>query len=271
MVDGSGQLEGIDYSHSYAPVVSCRCLRVILAEAVKERWEVHSMDVKTAYINATLKENMFVKIPNGLTELEDPKTHCLKLQEAIYGLKQAGYEWNALLRNGLSNLGWTRMKADHSVYYFAEGATRHYLPEYIDDLVITGPSRKSICNHKKMISTLFDLKDNGICEEVLRLSITQNIKEGWTSIDTSAHIRAFLDYNFPNDNSKRSCPMSPGTKLPEAGEYIPIEHIQRYQSLLGTIGYYAMVSHPELSFSHSMLARYQNGPTSEHFSAINDV
>lgn len=98
----------------YAPVARIETVRVLLALAAQGGWEVHHMDVKSAFLNGELTETVYVQQPPGFVVGNGEKV--LKLRKALYGLKQAPRAWNAKLDRELLALGFVRSKLDHAVY-----------------------------------------------------------------------------------------------------------------------------------------------------------
>ena len=90
---GYAQQFGVDYSEVFTPVPRLETVRLILAYAAIKNWEVHHMDVKTAFLNGELEEEVYVVQPEGFVDKENPNM-VLKLRKALYGLKQAPRPWN---------------------------------------------------------------------------------------------------------------------------------------------------------------------------------
>jgi hypothetical protein len=93
---GYAQKEGVDFDEVFAPVARLETVRVLLALAAQGNWEVHYMDVKSAFLNGCLQEVVYVTQPLGFQTLEKD-TKVLKLNKALYGLKQAPRAWNSKL------------------------------------------------------------------------------------------------------------------------------------------------------------------------------
>src|SRR5712671_7923560 len=87
VAQGFTQIEGIDYDKTFMPVAKLASLRVILALAAEQDLEIHQMDVKSAYLNGTLEEEIFMEPPPGL---EVPNNMVLCLKKAVYRTKQGG-------------------------------------------------------------------------------------------------------------------------------------------------------------------------------------
>ncbi|GKD76563.1 retrotransposon protein, putative, unclassified [Tanacetum coccineum] len=85
---GYGQEEGIDFEESFAPVARLEAVKIFVAYATHKNFPIYQMDVKTTFLNSTLKEEVFVRQPDGFVDLDFPN-YVYRLKKALYGLKQA--------------------------------------------------------------------------------------------------------------------------------------------------------------------------------------
>ena len=114
---GFTQRHGIDYDLTFAPVVKLQSIRALLAIAAALGWEIHQMDVVTAYLNGELEHEIYMAQPEGFVNNENKGLVCL-LKKSLYGLKQAGRSWNHKIHEVLVKLGFRRLEADYCVYHF---------------------------------------------------------------------------------------------------------------------------------------------------------
>ena len=120
---GYSQVEGTDYFETFAPVCKFASLRCLLAIAAIQDMEVHQMDVKTAFLNGDLKEEVYMMQPPGY-ENGNPRLVC-RLSKAIYGLKQVPRAWYAKLSNLLRSMNFTPIEADHGIFVTSFGEARN--------------------------------------------------------------------------------------------------------------------------------------------------
>ena len=99
---GFSQKEGIDYEETFTPVARYTSIRTIIALAAKMKWKLHQMDVKTAFLNGVIEEEVYIEQPQGF-EVEDKKSHVCRLQKALYGLKQAPRAWYSHIESFLTS------------------------------------------------------------------------------------------------------------------------------------------------------------------------
>ena len=134
---GFSPKEGIDYEETFAPVARYTSIRAIMALAANLGWKLYQMDVKTAFLNGVVEEEVYVEQPLGF-ETHDRETHVCKLKKALYRLKQAPRTWYGRIDSFLMSLGFTKSKADPNLYSKVEDGMQVTLLLYVDDLFLTG-------------------------------------------------------------------------------------------------------------------------------------
>ena len=131
VVQGFTQWPSMDYFNVTSPVVKLDSLWLILTIAIQKGWEIEMMDVKGAYLNSTLDEEIYMCQPDGF---DDKSGHILKLHRAIYGLKQSGCSWYKKLMMVLFNDGFTWSHADDCVFYKKMGDQLSIITIYVDNV-----------------------------------------------------------------------------------------------------------------------------------------
>ncbi|MBW0468377.1 hypothetical protein O181_008092 [Austropuccinia psidii MF-1] len=152
---GLYQTQGIDYGKTYAPTRRLKLLRTLIDFSVVHSSKFHQIDIKSAFINAPLSEEVYLKIPQGLDV--DKQNYCLKLNKAIHRLKQAPLAWYKCLKDWLISVKLNPLILDPCVIHRKTGPLmRLYL--HLDDIGIFG---KNVTLFKKQIATRFEMKDLG--------------------------------------------------------------------------------------------------------------
>ena len=128
------QVQGLDYKETFEPVSKMDSIRLVLAIAANKHWEVHHMDVKSAFLHGELQEEIYMQQPKGFQE--DPSLVC-KLKKSLYGLKQAPRDWYAKMDKFLLSLGFERCKSDPNVYLQHVGDVFQVILLYVDEILIT--------------------------------------------------------------------------------------------------------------------------------------
>ena len=112
-------------------------MRVVLANAAMLDWEIHQVDVKSAYLNTPLKETVYMKIPQGAMK-PGQETKVCRLLKGLYGLKQAGHSWHQeMTRVFTHRLGFTCLDIDHSVFFRKTHDEHTVIAVATDDMIIT--------------------------------------------------------------------------------------------------------------------------------------
>jgi hypothetical protein len=110
-------------------------IRTIIALAAKMKWKLHQMDVKTAFMNGVIEEEVYIEQPQGF-EVEDRKSHVCLLKKSLYGLRQAPRAWYGHIDSFLTSLGFTKSKADSNLYFKIMENEPVILLLYVDDLFL---------------------------------------------------------------------------------------------------------------------------------------
>ena len=104
VAQGYSQIPGMDYFETFAPVVRHDSLRAMLAIAAIRNLEIRQLDIKGAYLNGDLQEEIYMRQPEGF---DDGSGRVCRLYKTLYGLKQSGREWNRKLNKRLTELGFS--------------------------------------------------------------------------------------------------------------------------------------------------------------------
>ncbi|GJU16609.1 retrotransposon protein, putative, ty1-copia subclass, partial [Tanacetum coccineum] len=123
---GYTQTHGIDYEETFSPVAKIKSIRIMLAIAAFHDYEIWQMDVKTAFLNGKLTEDVFMAQPEGFENAKYPKRVC-KLQKAIYGLKQASRSWNLCFHEKVTQFGFSRSEDESCIYVKVSGSVVVFL------------------------------------------------------------------------------------------------------------------------------------------------
>jgi hypothetical protein len=195
---GYSQVEGLDFDETYAPVARLESIRILLAYATYHGFKLYQMDVKSAFLNCPIKEEVYVEQPPGFEDSEYP-THVYKLSKALYGLKQAPRAWYECLRDFLITNGFKLGKANPTLFTktFAKGLFICQI--YVDDIIF-GSSNKSSCEEfTRIMIQKFEMSMMGELKYFLGFQIKQ-LQEG-TFIYQTKYIQDILK-KFGMKNAK---------------------------------------------------------------------
>jgi len=140
---GYNQAEGIDYDETFAPVVRLKAIRLLLAFACMSGFKLFQMDVKSAFLNGFVNEEIYVSQPPGFEDHKHPE--CVyKLKKALYGLKQAPRQWYERLSFFLLSHEYEKGKVDKTLFIKKVGPDIILVQIYVDDIVF-GSSNVKLC------------------------------------------------------------------------------------------------------------------------------
>ena len=171
VVRGFKQIEGVDFDETYAPVGRYGTARVLLALAAAMDWEVHQMDVTTAFLYGDLEEDIYMRQPEGFN---DGSGRVWKLRKSLYGLKQAPRVWNAKLDKVLKGLGLEQSILDPALYFLKRDGEVVFILDFVDDMLIVGSAMSIVDYVKESLCSHFDMKDLGEAEYYLGMHIKRN-------------------------------------------------------------------------------------------------
>nr|GEZ88948.1 retrovirus-related Pol polyprotein from transposon TNT 1-94 [Tanacetum cinerariifolium] len=134
VVRGYLQEEGIDFEESFAPVARMEAIRIFLAHATHKSFIVFQMDVKTAFLHGSLKEDMYVCQPKGFIDAHHP-SHVYKLKEVLYGLKQALRAWYDELPKFLLHNHLNKGTIDPTLFIRRFDNDIFVVEVYVDDII----------------------------------------------------------------------------------------------------------------------------------------
>jgi transposase InsO family protein len=261
---GFVQQSGIDYTETYAPVMSYRTLRVLLSLAAREDLEIKQFDVVTAFLHARITEELYMELPPGYTQ--DGKV--ARLNKAVYGIKQAPRAWNTEFHRALSSLGLRRLNTDACVYVLG----KLILGIFVDDVIALYPHRieaEWLAIKERLFST-FKAKDLGDAQYVLGMRISRNRAACLLFIDQEAFIhRVAARFNVHNGR-KVSTPMDsrPSQRDQPATDAGKAEMADKpYRELIGALNYASISTRPDVSYAVHLLAQFAANPGPAHWTA----
>jgi hypothetical protein len=144
---------------------------LVLALVASHKWEVHQMDVKSAFLHGDLQEEIYMEQPPGYVQ-NDSSLVC-RLKKSLYGLKQAPQAWYAKMDNFLIATGFSRCHFDPNVYTKKVGSHLIILVLYVDDLILTGSDSKLLNHVKTSLKKKFEMTDLGFLHYFLGLQVLQ--------------------------------------------------------------------------------------------------
>ena len=268
VAQGFSQKLGIDYEETFSPVVRFESVRTVLALAAQNNLEVHQMDVKSAFLNGELNENLYVTQPEGFAISGKENLVC-KLHKALYGLKQLPKCWNNQLDQYLKELNSKQSNSDSCIYTYEHNNKLTVIAVYVDDIIIAGHSAQYINKIKSELSSRYKMKDLGKMSYFLGVNVVQDADRIF--INQSSYAQSLLK-KFGFDNSKPvSTPADIGNVLEKATDQCELFDVDNYQSAVGSLLYLCTKTRPDITFAVCNVSKFCSRPTTKHWSAVKRI
>lgn len=272
VADGNTQKHGGDFDRVFSTVAKLSTLRILMIIAAAEDYNLSSIDIRQAYLQATLREELYMEVPPGMST-SDPEGNDLvvQLRRSLYGLKQAGREWHTLLTDTLKGWGFTQSSIDVCLFTYARDASRLWVVVWVDDCVIMDNDPQLRSEFVMWLGEKFPVEDKTQLEWVLHIKISRDRPNRSLSLSQELYVKDLLEkygylldgltrrFDSPHDASvvlaPEQCP------APESAEYSHMNrHRDGYLSLIGAYLWLANVSRPELAYIAGQLARFVSIP-----------
>ncbi|RVX06283.1 Retrovirus-related Pol polyprotein from transposon TNT 1-94 [Vitis vinifera] len=232
---GFTQSYGIDYQETFAPVAKLNTIRILLSLAVNQDWCLQQLDIKNAFLNGDLEEEVYMEIPPGF-EGSMAKNQVCKLQKSLHGLKQSPRAWFDRFTKAVLKLGYKQGQADYTLFVKKSHAGKMaILIVYVDDIILSGNDMEELQNLKKYLSEEFEVKDLGNLKYFLGMEVARSRK----GIIVSQR-KYILD--LPKETGMLGCK--------------PIDTLMDSQKKL------------DISFAVSAVSQFMHSPTEEHMEAV---
>eukprot|EP00253_Pinus_taeda_P027069 PITA_27069 len=230
---GYAQQEGIDFEETFALVARLEAIRMFLALSSFQTFKVFQMDVKSAFLNGDLEEEVYIEQPDGFILGNDPKLVC-RLKKALYGLKHAPRAWYYRLEKYLHQQGFSKGSAGSNLYIKIDNDKLLILVVYVDDIIFGSSEEVMSQNFALVMQKEFEM--SLLCELTyfLGLQIQQN-KDG-IFLSQTKYLKQILK-KYGMEDSKPVCtPMVTGCSLSANDELAAVRQ-PTYRSMIGSLLY----------------------------------
>jgi hypothetical protein len=262
---GFQQVAGIDYDEVYAPVSKHASLRALLSIVAMDDLELHQLDVKTAFLNGELEEEIWLKQPPGF-EQGPAGTGC-RLHKALYGLKQAPRAWHSKLQSVLESLGFVPSDADPSLWVLHRLDGPVYVLVYVDDLLVAGKLLGAVEAVKASLMSAFDARDLGDAAYFIGMEIVRDRAASSLKLVQRKYAAEVVSRFGLSDAKVAGVPLSTSVKLSREGDQPLDLNVFPYRELVGSLMYLAVCTRPDISQAVGALARYMSAPCKQHWVA----
>ncbi|KAK6152092.1 hypothetical protein DH2020_014727 [Rehmannia glutinosa] len=262
---GYCQEEGIDFDETFAPVARLEAIRMFLAYAAHKNFIVYQMDVKSAFLNGILKEEVYVEQPPGFEKTLGDKVY--KLKKALYGLSSKHRVWYDRLSSFLLQHGFTRGKVDTTLFVFEKGQDCLLVQIYVDDIIF-GATNESLCKKfSKLMQGEFEMSMMRELNFFLGLQIKQ-CQEG-IYISQSKYTKELLKKFGIEEGRTVSTPMATNVKIDKDEKCKSVDE-SKYRSWTYSL-IYLTTSRPDILHAVCLCARFQSNPKESRMSAVKRI
>nr|KAJ0224458.1 hypothetical protein LSAT_V11C100013840 [Lactuca sativa] len=263
---GFHQQPGVDYHETFSPVIKSTTIWVILSLVVANKWDVHQLNVKNAFLHGDLQETVYMKQLPGFVDPTKPDHVCL-LHKSLYGLKQAPRAWFTRLSTVLLQLGFLGSKIDPSLFILNSGGTLAYVLVYVDDIIITGNNQAAISSIINRLNSSFAIKDLGPLHYFLGIEVVhhqQNIV-----LSQRKYILEILQRSGLSDCKPACSPISSSQSM-TTDDSSPLLDPTTYRQTVGALQYVTL-SRPDIAFAVNRVCQFMHAPTENHWSAVKRI
>lgn len=262
---GFSQIYGIDYFETFAPTVRMDTLRTFIAVAAKKDWELTHMDIKNAFTESHLKEQIYLAPPQGVNVKDG---YALRVLRSLYGLKQSARDWNHLCRDYLLTVGFKQSLADPCLFTHQERQIR--LLVYVDDILCATEKIKDSDWVHSRLSQRFTTKNLGQATKLLGIRITRNRKTKEIFLDQEQYLLGVLK-RFGMEAAKYR---KRGTPMRDYDNLIPTQpeeerhNANEYQQVIGSLMYAMVHTRPDIAFALGKLSQHMQNPSEKHWTYL---
>lgn len=264
VVRGFTQQYGIDYKETFSPVVKHTSIRAILAIAASKKMRLHQFDVKTAFLDGDLEENVFMKQPIGY---DDGSGKVCKLVKSLYGLKQASRCWNKKFSSFIKKFDFIVSASDPCVFVCNGMHGMLLLAIYVDDGLIAAERDEAVVPVIEHLRKEFEVK----CFDAkcfLGFEIHRR-SDGSIHVNQQAYARKVLRKYGMEECATVATPFDSGQNLSDFEADGAVDF--PYREAIGSLMYLAVLTRPDIAFAIGNVSRYMESPANAHVGAVKRI
>ncbi|KAL0347056.1 UNVERIFIED_CONTAM: Retrovirus-related Pol polyprotein from transposon TNT 1-94 [Sesamum calycinum] len=256
--------ELVDLPSGSKPLVTrITSIRVLIAVAALYDLEIHQMDVKTAFLNGELDEEIYMEQPEGFVVPGQEKKVC-RLVKSLYGLKQAPEQCHEKFDRTMLSNGFKINECDKCVYVKSTQHSFIIVCLYVDDMLIMGSNRDIILTTKKMLTKHFDMKDMGLADVILGIKISKT-SDG-LALSQSHYVETILKKFKAYESPPAKTPVDLNLHLAKNKDE-PECQIE-YSRIIGSLMYIMNCTRPDIAYAVNKLSRFTSNPSKDHWKGL---
>ncbi|CAN0144290.1 unnamed protein product, partial [Ascophyllum nodosum] len=262
VAQGFRQIKDIHYDESSSPTRSQASIRMVLGIAAVKNWELRQLDVDMAYLEANVKEELHIELP------EDYRNSCGevgRLQKAMYGLVHAGLLWSKTFSAELAAEGFEQCQADPYVFRrVLRGNVVVNIVVYVDDLLVASETK---CDEEQAMNDLrscFSIKDLGEAGFYLGCALTRDRDAGTMKFDQHHYVRSMASKSSVEKTS--TTPAVTGAKplsnddAPQTEAETEEMRVTPYRKALGAIMWTVTMNLPDIAYAAHQIGKFNDNP-----------
>lgn len=257
------------YAETYSPTLNLTVLRMLFTIALNEGLIVHNLDVRRAYLNANIDEEIFLKIPEGYhlidadVNRENRNDYVLRLHKALYGLKQAGRLWFQNITSTLCDFGFVPLAKDSTAFVHAK-TIKFYVAVYVDDLVVMATDIEHINSLLRFLKKRYEIHNLGELKKILGITVERTPDS--FSFSLQRMIESLADRYEISKDARTTTPLT-GEVVGQFLNGLECDYTE-YVSLLGSLMYIGRTVRPDILIGVVQLAQFQANPRKLHFKRL---
>ena len=276
VAQGFFQVQGIDFSETFAPTVRRESLRIYLALCLILNLFIYQVDIVGAYLESPLGDNelpIFMKLPPGMHDLRQIQEGLLcRLLRSLYRLKQSGRLWNQNVIAVYKCIGFRQLNGDPSILICCSEGEISIVSVYVDDFLLASSTMKTLNALKQSLAGEYDTKDLGEVKTIIRWQIERDTAASTMKIHQSEFIRDLVIEEGLTDCNANVIPMKAGSSIEMSDpENYEEANLHTYQRLVGKLMYLSCGTRPDISFVIRQLSRHNADPRKGHLRATKRV
>ncbi|GJS22448.1 retrovirus-related pol polyprotein from transposon TNT 1-94 [Tanacetum coccineum] len=263
---GTKWLGKLIMTENICTVARLESIRILLAYACALDFKLYQMDVKSAFLNGFINEEVYVAQPLGFIDFAKPN-YVYKLKKALYGLKQAPKAWYDRLKAFLIKHNYSIGMVDNTLFTKKKDSNLIIVQIYVDDIIFGSTCQEMCDDFAKIMHDEFEMSMMGELNFFLGLQIKQ-LDDG-IFFNQSKYIKKMLKKFGLEDSKPIKTPMSTETKLTRDEEGESVDNT-KYRGMIGSL-LYLTASRPDIMFSICLCARFQEDPKTSHLEAVKRI
>jgi len=257
MANGYSQQYGLDYEETFDPVAKMTTICTLIVVASVRQWHISQMDVKNAFLNGNLQEEVYMAPPQGVSHNQG---EVCKLKKALYGLKQAPRAWFEKFTIVITSLGFRCSDHDSALFVGNTSHGRILLSLYVDDMIITGNDVDGIDDLKVQLAKQFEMKDLGTIRYFLGIEVAYS-PNGYL-LSQFKYIANILEQAHLLDTKVADTPLELNVKYSRS-DGVPLSDPTSYRTLVGSL-VYLTITRLDIAYVVHVVSQFVVSSTTVH-------